>query len=152
LRLCSGAADALGEEAPLGAGERCEAAAYLPLDEPVEQQREADDRDEGGDSAVAVEEDRPHRDRAFEVGGAAFDQVLALVGREELVAGEVVVVADQAGAAVESFGFCECGLVKGDASLRLAVLVDERQAQEAVDATAIEDRLRARRSTSARPR
>src|SRR6266511_1146552 len=41
-----------GEQALLGGAEGCEPTAHLPFDQRVEQQRQADDRDQGGDPAV----------------------------------------------------------------------------------------------------
>src|SRR6266536_6234310 len=136
------AADALGEQAPLVGGERGQAAAYLAFDQPVEQQREADDGDEGGDATIAVQEDGAHGERPLEVGEAALDEVLALVGAEELVCGEGVVVADEAVAAVEQLGLGEGLLVDAGVRLRPAVLLGDRESQEAIDAAALEDRLR----------
>src|SRR6266700_4004180 len=81
------------------------------LDEPVEEQREADHGDERGDAAVVVQEDWADGERAFEVGEAALDQVLALVGGKQLVGGERVVVADQTVAAVEPLRLADRVLV-----------------------------------------
>ena len=80
------------QQPPLVGVERLEAAADGAFDESVEQEGEADHGDERGEAAVAVEEDGPDGEWSFEVGEAALDQVLALVGSEELVGGEGAVV------------------------------------------------------------
>ncbi len=73
-----GAADPLRKQAPFALVERGEAGADLAFDQPVEEEGDADDRDEGGDAAVVVEEDGAD-------GGQALAQAMLLDGRYCLI-------------------------------------------------------------------
>jgi hypothetical protein len=79
----------------------------------------------------------------FEVGEAALDQVLALVGGEEVIGAALVLVGDEAVASVQALGVGERLGVECELCLRAAVLLGDRQPQERTHAAALEDRARA---------
>src|SRR5271166_5882883 len=58
--------------------------ADLPFYQAEDQQGQADHRDQSGDAAVGLEEQGSHREGAFELAVAAFNDVLAFVAAEDL--------------------------------------------------------------------
>src|SRR5216684_3964191 len=87
----------LGQDAGQGdAG--AEGGAQLGLDQPEDQQRDADDCDEGLDPVVVVQEDGPDPQCLLEVAVALLDDPLVLVDLQHVQGGQRVVVAGQVSA------------------------------------------------------
>src|SRR5205823_6239874 len=98
-----------------------QALAELRFDEPEDEQRDPDDRDQGMDALVFVQEDWPHPQGLLEVAVAALDDLLALVAVKDRV-GAQAPVGEVGGERVDAVGSGGLG------DLLLAALPADRRA------------------------
>ena len=79
----------------------------MGFDEPVDEERDPDDGEHGGDAVVVVEEDRPDFEGAFGFSVADLDEWLVFVDFEDPGGGDVA--GNVGGERVDAIGSCGVG-------------------------------------------